>query len=81
MSNKWLDFYASLGFNLAKLAFYALLIPGAFMLGWVESNTFISLLSIVALVESSGSAVVTAILRDETNNQSQEDSNAGTDAV
>lgn len=75
--NRVLDIYASLWFNLAKLIAYAILIPAAFFFGWVESTAFVSLLSIVALVESSGSAVVTAILREETNSGGESDGSQG----
>lgn len=39
-------------FNLARVIAYAVLTPVAFYFGWLRSVTFVSLLSIWALVES-----------------------------
>jgi hypothetical protein len=39
-------------FNAARVVFYLALTPPAYFLGWLRSVTFVSLLSIWALVES-----------------------------
>lgn len=43
-------------FNLVLTFFWILLVPVAFLTGWVESSTFISTLSLVALILASQSS-------------------------
>lgn len=47
-------------FHLAALLVYIILAPVSFILGWLDSVTYVSFLSIWALVESRLSSYVTA---------------------